>query len=211
MENKQALDFFQKMANTTQEEKSVKLGANSNFTNFDAEFILKHVGEDATLLDLGSGTGLIINKIYNSLNHVVALEPFEGFTKFIVKNDNIEVVHNDILTYNPKKQFDLITLFGLMHYFNEAEAIKVYEKYHLFLSPKGKMIIKNQFGLYEDVCVEGYSEEQKCNYYAHYRYIENEKKILKGVGFGNIGVFDIYPPECNRWDNTHFYAIVAEK
>ena len=33
----------------------------------------------------------------------------------------------------------------------------------------------------------------------------------KEIGFKNIEKFDIYPPEANRWNNTHFYAIIAEK
>ena len=31
------------------------------------------------------------------------------------------------------------------------------------------------------------------------------------IGYKNIEIVDIYPPEANRWDNTHFYSIVAEK
>ncbi len=41
--------------------------------------------------------------------------------------------------------------------------------------------------------------------------IEKEIELLKNIGFKNIETFDIYPPEANRWNNTHFYAIVGEK
>ena len=73
----------------------------------------------------------------------------------------------------------------------------------------GKIIIKNQFGIEQDVTVEGYSQEQKTEYYAQYRQINKEVSILSNIGYKNIEVFDIYPPECNRWQNTHFYAIVG--
>lgn len=211
MKNKKALDFFQKISNNAQDEISAKLNNKNDFTHLDAKFILQYVDENTDLLDLASGTGLIINKIYDKVHRIVAIEPFEGFTRFIAKDNRIEILHENMLNYNPSQQFDLITLFGIMHYFNENEAISIYERYLPYLLPKGKIIIKNQFGIHEDVCVDGYSEEQKNNYYAHYRHIEKEKNIMEKIGYRNIKVFDIYPPECNRWDNTHFYAIVAEK
>lgn len=47
--------------------------------------------------------------------------------------------------------------------------------------------------------------------FASYRHIDKETLLLENIGYKNIKVVDIYPPEANRWDNTHFYAIVAEK
>ena len=73
------------------------------------------------------------------------------------------------------------------------------------------MIIKNQFGLHKDVTIDGFSEELQENYFAQYRFIDKEVRLLHDAGFGNVEIVDIYPKECNRWDNTHFYALVAEK
>jgi cyclopropane fatty-acyl-phospholipid synthase-like methyltransferase len=115
------------------------------------------------------------------------------------------------MDFSSNKQFDVITIFGVLHYFNEKEAMAIYQKYYPYLKKGGKMIVKNQFGVKEDVIVDGYSEEQQQNYFACYRYITKEQKILETIGYKNIEVVDIYPPECNRWENTHFYAIVAEK
>lgn len=97
-----------------------------------------------------------------------------------------------------------------MHYFNRDEAARIYVKYHSLLRDRGKFIIKNQFGVNEDVTVQGYSEELKQNYFAQYRSIETETTILKQAGFSHFEVVDIYPPEFNRWQNTHFYALIAE-
>jgi hypothetical protein len=100
-------------------------------------------------------------------------------------------------------------MFGVAQYFNEDEILGIYKKYYSNLKENGKMLIKNQFGVNEDVLVSGYSEELKTDYYSQYRHIDKEVDILKKVGFKNVEVIDIYPPECNRWENTHFYAIVA--
>ena len=63
----------------------------------------------------------------------------------------------------------------------------------------------------EDVCIKGYSNELGCEYYANYRWIENELNLLRKVGFKISEVVDIYPDEFNRWKNTKFYALVCEK
>lgn len=209
--NENSLAFFAQMSQNSQDnQNSVKLAKNSDFSQIDAEFILKLATKDSQILDLASGTGLIINKIYNKVGKIFAVEPFKNFTKFIEKSSNIQIINENIFTFIPNQKYDLITLFAVMHYFNEEEAIKIYAKYLPFLKNKGKIIIKNQFGINEDVLVNGFSEELQTNYYAQYRHIYKEVKILEAIGYKNIEVFDIYPPECNRWDNTHFYSIVAQ-
>ncbi|MDR2781535.1 MAG: class I SAM-dependent methyltransferase [Holosporaceae bacterium] len=208
--NKRSLKFFEEIAAITYDISSVKLANKSDFTRLDADFILKYANKESKILDLGSGTGLIINKIYKEVKKIVAVEYFPEFSKFIEKSDNIKVVNVDIFKYSTEEKFDLLTLFAVMHYLNEREAIEIYSKYISFVTPGGKILVKNQFGINEDVEVSGYSEEQKNNYYAQYRHIDKEIRILSDLGCRNIEVVDIYPPECNRWSNTHFYAIAAE-
>lgn len=214
MENKEALDFFHKMSEKSQDPKSVKLAKGSDFSQMDADFILKYADGNSTILDLGSGTGLIVNKLSDKVKHVTAVEPFPSFTRFILQRDNITIVNKTIEEFEiQRNDYDFITIFGVMHYFNEEESVGIYKKYQSALKSggRGRIIIKNQFGVREDVVVEGYSEEQKSNYYAQYRFIDKEVRNLQSVGFINVKVEDIYPLECNRWENTHFYAIVADK
>jgi cyclopropane fatty-acyl-phospholipid synthase-like methyltransferase len=211
MENKKALEFFKHMARNCKDVKAVKLACNDDLTSTDTAFIGRYVNKQTVLLDLGSGTGLIINKLFDKVAHITAVEPFSGFTKYIVKSEDIEIFNQTLHEFEPHRQYDLITIFGVMHYFNEDESNAIYKKYYPFLREHGKLIVKNQFGVNEDVVVEGYSEEQKRDYFAHYRYVRKEVKMLETIGYKNIEVVDIYPPECNRWDNTYFYAIVAEK
>lgn len=211
MENKDALLFFENMAKNNPGEKSVKISKNgkSDFSHLDAEFILKFAGENSNILDLASGSGLIINKMHQKVKSITAVEAFSAFSKFIKKADNIFVINADIRDFDTDKQFDLITVFGLVQYFNESEIREIYKKYKKYLAKNGKIIIKNQFGVKENVTIEGFSEELQTNYYSNYRQIEREVQILEQAGYKNAEVFDIYPPECSRWENTHFYAIVA--
>ena len=123
----------------------------------------------------------------------------------------MKIVNKTISEYSERVKFDLITCFAFVQYLDEQEAINFYKKYIKYLKPAGKIIVKNQFGVKEDVTISGFSSEMNKNYYSQYRYINKEVEILENCGYRNPKVFDIYPPQCNRWDNTHFYAIVAEK
>ena len=210
--NTNALNFFDKMANSDKlSPSSVKMAKNSDFTDMDTAFIRKYTDNNSTILDLGSGTGLIVNKLYPYVKNIVAVEPFSQFTQYIVENEKIQIVNCDTASFASDKKFDAILLFGVMNYMNEEEAASIYAKYINYLSENGKMIIKNQFGVSEDVTVAGFSEELQDNYYSQYRHIDKEIKLLHQAGFKNVEVTDIYPKECNRWDNTHFYALVATR
>lgn len=205
MKNAEALNFFYNMAHSKDcNPQSVKLAHNTDYTDIDVEFVLQYADKNTSILDIGSGIGLIINKIYDKVKSIECVEPYTEFTKFITKNKNI-------FEYQPDKLFNVITMFGFMQYMSEEEALLIYKKYYDWLEKNGKIIVKNQFAVAEDVNVSGYSEEQKTEYYAQYRNIDKEVNMLKQTGFKNSKVTDIYPPEANRWNNTHFYAIVAEK
>ncbi|WP_291440190.1 class I SAM-dependent methyltransferase [Desulfovibrio sp.] len=210
--NNNAHTFFEKMAKSDNlAPNSVKLAKNSDFSDIDTDFIRKHANSTSTVLDLGSGTGLIVNKLYPHVKKIIAVEPFCQFTQYITKSANIDVVNCDAASFLSDDKFDIILLFAVMHYVDETEAIAIYKKYINYLSKNGKIIIKNQFGVHDDVTINGFSEELQENYFAQYRFINKEVKLLQEAGFSNVDVVDIYPPKCNRWENTHFYALVAEK
>lgn len=209
MKNKKSLDFFSNLATVNDDPKAVKINKANDFTVIDSEFILKYADKNSSILDLASGSGLIVNKISSKVKEIVAVELFPEFSKHIEKSPNLEVINSDISEFKTDKKFDLVTLFGIVQYFNKAEITPLYEKYKSYLHSDGVLIVKNQFGVKEDVVIDGYSDELKTNYYSEYRFLEAECDLLREVGFNNIEVIDIYPSEFNRWDNTHFYALVC--
>lgn len=208
--NEKAREFFTAMAleeNLTEE--SVKINKGNNHSQEDAEFLLQYLTKESSVLDLASGTGLLINKIYPHIKRVVAVELFEEFTQFIEQAPNVTVVHDDIMTFTSEEQFDLVTFFGIMNYLSIEEAYNVYDKYYHNVKPQGKIIIKQQFGVHEDVHVRTRVGDNKKEYYSQYRTIATESELLRNIGYHDIEVVDIYPPCYNRWDNTHFYALIA--
>jgi cyclopropane fatty-acyl-phospholipid synthase-like methyltransferase len=178
-----------------------------DFTYYDVEFLKKFSDKNKILLDLGSGTGLTINNLINNFKKIIAVEKYKEFSKFISKE--IEIINLDLKDINLNElNFDIVTLFGVMNYFSYDEAKELYKK--IYDSFEGTLIIKNQFGINEDVIVDKFSEELNSYYYSEYRYLQKEIKLLENIGFKIKEVVDIYPPEYNRWDNTHFYAIVCD-
>ena len=210
MKHRDTMTYWEDMAHSNPSETTVKVNPQNDFTGLDAEFITNYTDRKSDVLDLASGTGLIVNKYHNMVGSVDAVELFPEFSRFITKAANVNIFNDDIASFSPKKDYDLILMFGIVQYFNEGEIFDIYNKYRKNLRPLGKLIVKNQFGVKDDVTVSGVSEELHRPYFSEYRHIEKEVRILKSIGFSAVGVHDIYPPEANRWENTHFYAIVAE-
>lgn len=208
--NQVALNYFEDLSNSVIEPTTTKIHKFNDFSDMDAEFILKYVNQDSTVLDVASGTGITLNKYYEKAYRVVAVEKFEKFSALIVKDPKVEIVNEDMFDFDTEEKFDIVTLFGIMQYASIEEAMFIYKKYKNFLKEDGKLLIKQQFGVKDDVIINGYSEELKKNYYAEYRHLEKEIEMIKNAGYKNIQKFDIYPPEFNRWENTHFWGIVAE-
>ena len=211
MKNSNALAFFAESAKKDSSHLSVKFNSKNDHTEQDSAFILRYANRTTVICDLGSGPGLIINRISDSVGHVVAVEPFKEFTDQINKKSNVTICNETIDAFDATDLFDMVTFFATAHYFNTTEIRTVYQKCYRLLKPEGILIVKNQFGVQEDVVVSGYSEELKAEYYAEYRYLPKEQEILASVGFVDFEVVDIYPPEYNRWKNTHFYAIVCKR
>ena len=182
-----------------------------DFSQFDVDLVSKYSNPTQSVLDLGSGTGLLINKVSHLFRKVTAVEKYEGFSRFINRAQNLEVVVDDLLNYTPTDQYDLVTIFGVMNFFSNEEAIEIYRRANTALNQDGLLIVKNQMGILEDVIVNGFSSELDAEYYSHYRTVANETALLNRAGFKVLDCVDIYPPEFNRWPNTHFYALVCDK
>jgi len=204
--NEKSFKYYDKIAKNVTNPLIVRNKA-KDFTKYDIEFLKQFSDKNKILLDLGSGTGLTINNLVDKFKKIIAVEKYKEFYKFI--DNNIEIIESDIKEFDFNLTFDIVTLFGVMHYFSFEEAKNLYQK--IYNSFNGTLIIKNQFGLNDDVIVDGYSKELDSYYFSEYRYLQKEIDLLKNIGFKIDEVVDIYPKEYNRWENTHFYAIVCKK
>lgn len=206
--NSASIEFYKSIASNISDVKDVKLLPTNDNTHYDIELIKKFSGSN--LIDLGSGTGLIVNNLIDDFEKITAVELFKEFSQYIVSDKNIRVVHENLLTFTSKKKYDLATMFGVAHYFNSDESLQIYNNVFNLLNEDAIFILKNQFGVEKTKTVT-HSEELGSNYFAQYRELYFEIERLKQIGFHDIEVIDIYPSEANRWDDTHFYALVCHK
>jgi cyclopropane fatty-acyl-phospholipid synthase-like methyltransferase len=163
------------------------------------------------LLDLGAGSGLLLNHISHGFRKVTAVELYPEFSRFITGAAHIAVVNCDILSFDSDDRFDVVTLFGVMNFFGRDEAAAIYRKAFRFLRPGGHLVVKNQMGVDDDVVVDRFSEELQQQYYSEYRSAGHEGRLMGEAGFELVREDDIYPAEFNRWPDTRFTAIVARK
>lgn len=209
MKNYKAIEYWESMAHDNPNEKTIKVNPQNDYTDIDAEFIMQYADRQSDILDLACGTGLTVNKYYDRVGHIDAVELFPEFSKFIVKTPKVTVYNEDIMEFSINKSYDLVLMFGIVQYFNREEVAYLYDKYKENLKSSGRLLIKNQFGVEDDVNVSGFSAEIKKEYHSQYRHIDKEVEILKSIGYSVINIIDVYPASANRWKNTHFYAIEA--
>ncbi|MDC3293790.1 class I SAM-dependent methyltransferase [Alphaproteobacteria bacterium] len=205
--NFRSVQFYRRLANSIENADLVKFA--SDYSAVDALFIKQYANSNFNLLDLGSGTGLVVNKLIGSFKTITAVELFKEFSQFIDKK-NIIIINQDLNKLKMTKKFDIITIFGTAHYFNSSEISLIYEKAFSYLEENGILLIKNQFSLAEKKVISK-SAVLGDDYYAEYRSIHEEKKILQDIGYRKFVVHDLYTDEANKWDDTHYYAISCVK
>jgi trans-aconitate methyltransferase len=176
---------------------------------FDLELIQRYAGPESEVLDLACGTGCHTNLLAPQVKSIKAVDKFGKFLESVADNTNVTTEQCDVLHYEDEKRYDLILVLGLMNYFSDSEAFKIYGMCKKLLKPEGTLIVKHACGVEDDVLVDTYSEQLKENYYALYRHVKKEQNLLSE--HFQIETVDIYPERLNPWRNTHFYAFVCTR
>jgi SAM-dependent methyltransferase len=180
-------------------------------SDLEVDFISNYLKPSDELLDVGSGTGLITNKLIDKVSHITAVEKFEGFTKYIVNHPNMLVINADILGFKIRKQFDLVLFLGVAQCFKKIDAVEMYRSLFEMTKPGGVLIVRMHCGLEKDKIINGFSEELQTNYFAEYRYVNDEIETLKMVGYDTVEKHDILPDSLNVWPDTRHFIFVCKK
>lgn len=179
------------------------------FTPYDLALIKPHLFDGATVLDLGCGTCALANSIAAQERvHVHAVDKFTGMVNFAEKRPNLSTEVADAIGYWNNQQFDVILLFGVINSIADVgDRLQMYRTLRKMLLPNGKLIVKSQFGIVDEVLVDAYSQDLGMDYAAVYPRVDDEEEILKRLFFTTK--IDPYPAEYNKWSNTHFYAFMC--
>lgn len=180
-------------------------------TDLEISFLQKYIQGNEDVLDIGSGSGLIINKLIPFVKHITAVEKFEGFTKFIVEDPNMLVINSDLIGFKIRKEYDLTLCFGVAQCFEKSVMTEIYKNLYEMTKPGGLLIVRVHCGLSENIVVNGFSEELGTDYFAEYRQVDQEQQLLEEIGFKNIETFDIFPDTLNVWENSRHFFFVCQK
>ena len=174
---------------------------------YDLELIRKYTNPNSDILDLGCGTCYLANELVDEVHYIKAVDKYPEFLKHCRHVPNLETLASYVLDYTDTRTYDLIVLFGVVMYFSEDDTKKIYNMCKQLLKPTGTLIVKHQCGVNEDVAIDNYSPTIGDTYYAVYKHVTKDKKLLEK--YFNVEVVDIYPPRLNPWPNTHFYAFIG--
>jgi cyclopropane fatty-acyl-phospholipid synthase-like methyltransferase len=209
MESNKSKAYWQKMADSISSQNETTNKRNNEYLKVDIAFVKRHLDSNDDILDLGAGTGLVTNELIDSVKSIIAVETFEGLTKFI--HEDVLVINAELPTFIIRKEFDKIVCTGVTHFFNQSDVEKIYANAYKMLKPNGKLILRSHCGLTETVVIDGFSKELSSEYFTEYRKLDLEVEIIKSKGFSKVEVFDEVADELNVWKNTRHYYFVCSK
>ena len=121
------------------------------------EIIEKEVPEKGSVLDLMCGPGHLLGKIADirsdlNLEGVDISEEFVQYAKSKYPNISFQIA--DVLSWNPKKKYDLILCTGGLHHLP-------YDKQKLFLERIPDFLSPNGFAIFADSYIDDFSNESE--------------------------------------------------
>jgi len=180
--------------------------------DYDLEFIKKYVNSNSKVLDLGSGTGILEEKIEDYVKYIKAVDKYQEFLDRTKKSDKIEFQKHDVSTYLDDKIYDLILLFGVSIYLFDQELINLINNCKKMMDENSVFIIKNQWSTSDEnyIVNKQYSDNNNNMYYGNYRAIIKMIELFQKENI-SYEIIDIYPKQMNNYENTHEYAFVCKK
>ncbi len=183
-------EFFNKVVDIDYDERHLKLiEAKEKIIDFLPDSIEK-------VLDLGSGTGLQLIKLYKKYPnvHTTAIDISDGMLKKLEArhiSDKITIINKSFFDYDFENGIDAVISSQALHHFEPKDKLTLYKKIYDCLKTDGVFVNEDYFAEDEK------AEKQLFNDYynlvrgegKHYDTpltIDHEIELLKEVGFNNI-------------------------
>ncbi len=182
-----------------------------DYSDLEIDFLRPFLKQNISVLDLGSGSGLVVNKLVELVGHITAVEKFQNFSKYIKQSDKLELINADIIGFRLYRKFDLVLATGVMQCLEGKYIPEIYKNIFNMTNPGGHFAAHIHCGLEKHVIVDRFSEELNANYYAEYRHFEQEKSMMLKSGFQFVELHDVFPDWLNKWPNTRHFLFVCHK
>ena len=183
-------EFFNRVVDIDYDERHLKLiEAKEKIIDFLPEN-MKNV------IDLGTGTGLQLIKLYKEYPnvHTTAIDISDGMLKKLEErhiSDNITIVNKSFFDYDFGNDTDAVISSQALHHFESNDKLTLYKKVYECLKKDGVFVNEDYFA--EDEETEKQFFEDYYNlvrgegkHYDTPLTIEHETKILKEVGFSSV-------------------------
>ena len=151
------------------------------------------------ILDLGAGTGLELIYLFEMFPDakVTVIDITENMLEKLKTRsfaDQVTIICGDFFEVEFGDEYDAVISTSALHHFKEAEKVKLYKKIYDCLKDNGEFINCDKIALTEEIQNHQlYELEHNIDNYKHIDTpltVDNEKKILKEVGFKDIESFD---------------------
>ena len=180
--NSKQKDFFAEKAKDYDTEKTRV----DNVTNI-AKLILKEISyqKDSSILDFGSGTGLLLSKIAPYVENITAVDISKAMNKVLKDKKhtiacNLDIIEMDLTKENLNLKFNGIISSMTMHHVKDV--VQVFKKFYNLLHENGTIAIADldkEDGTFHTIDTGVF----------HHGFDRDEFiTIAKGVGFKNLKI-----------------------
>lgn len=147
------------------------------------------------VLDLGAGTGLELIHLFELYPNVLVtvIDITENMLEELKKrsfSDRVITICGDFFEVEFGKDYDAVISTSALHHFKPEEKEELYQKIYACLKENGQFINCDKIALTQEIQdYQLYELEHNINNYKHIDTpltVENEMKILEGVGFQDI-------------------------
>jgi SAM-dependent methyltransferase len=160
-----------------------------------------------TVLDLGAGTGEVLNGFAWQADVVTAVDAVPQFLEHIPDLPGLERVAANLADFRPVREYELILLFGVVTCIARETEERILDVCRQALAPGGALIVKHQ-------CSDGAGFEidrpptadDPLGYVGRYPGIDEQVQRLR-QRFASVEVVH-YPDELRRHSNSHDCAFI---
>jgi len=179
------------------------------FFVFERQFLLSHISQGDSLLDLGSGFGELSRSICPDNGNLTAVDLMLEYSSAFEDDSRFDFVQSSVDTFNPTTTFDVVLLFGVVTHLTLEQEQRTYEVIRSALAQGGTAFIKNQCSDDSDLWVDTYSEALQCDYQARYPSIATQHGLLRET-FRLVETIT-YPPNLKIHQNTTHILFVCSQ
>lgn len=160
-----------------------------------------------TVLDLGAGTGELLDGFAWQAEHVTAVDIVPSFLERIPELPGLERIVANLDEFVPERTYELILLFGVITCVDQATERRILEICRDSLDPNGVLVVKHQ-------CSDttGFEVDRPPSADAPFGYVGrypgvNEQRDRLLESFGSVEIVH-YPDELRRHSNSHDCAFI---